>query len=174
MKVAIASDHAGFRLKSILIFALRRQSHNVIDLGTDSDVPVDYPDFSRKTAEEILSKRAERGILICGSGVGASVAVNKFMGIRAGLCHDSYSAHQGVEHDSMNVLVFGARVIGEALAIELATLFLNASFSAEERHLRRIHKIEEIELKENSNATRDDRFRENGIEYDQEAFERRS
>jgi RpiB/LacA/LacB family sugar-phosphate isomerase len=145
MNVAVASDHAGFLLKGKVIGYLRGLGHTVEDLGTCDTTPVDYPDFAEAAAAAILSQRAERAVLICGSGVGASVAANKFRGIRAGLCHDTYSAHQGVEHDHMNVLVLGGRVIGEALARELVGAFVGATQSQEERHLRRLAKIEAIE-----------------------------
>jgi ribose 5-phosphate isomerase B len=147
MHVAVASDHAGFSLKGTVLTYLRSLGHTLEDLGTCDTTPVDYPDFAEAVATAILSKRVERAVLICGSGVGASVAANKFRGIRAGLCHDTYSAHQGVEHDHMNVLVLGGRVIGEALAHELVGAFVSAKQSQEERHLRRLAKIEAIEAK---------------------------
>jgi ribose 5-phosphate isomerase B len=145
MKITIGSDHAGFELKMMLIDHLRQLGHELIDVGTDSTRPVDYPDYAEAVALNVLQGKSERGILICGSGVGASVAANKIPGIRAGLCHDGYSAHQGVEHDEMNVLVLGARVIGSALAKDLCTTFLNARFTGEERHRRRLEKIHSIE-----------------------------
>lgn len=145
MRIAIAADHAGFALKEQLMPELRGMSHQVVDLGAHSTDPVDYPDYAVAVAQELVEGRADRGILICGSGVGASVAANKIPGIRAGLCHDSYSAHQGVEHDNMNVLVLGARVIGAALAGELVQDFLKATFGGEERHRRRLEKIKVIE-----------------------------
>ncbi len=141
MHVAVASDHAGFSLKEKVVEYLGGLGHTVEDLGTCDTTPVDYPDFAD------LSERVERAVLICGSGVGASVAANKFRGIRAGLCHDTYSAHQGVEHDHMNVLVLGGRVIGEELAHELVGAFVGAKQSQEERHLHRLAKIEAIEAK---------------------------
>jgi ribose 5-phosphate isomerase B len=147
MRVAVASDHAGFSLKETVLAYLRGLGHTVEDLGTCDTTPVDYPDFAEAVANAVLNGRVERAVLICGSGVGASVAANKFPGIRAGLCHDTYSAHQGVEHDHMNVLVLGGRVIGEALAHELAAAFVGARQSQEERHLRRLAKIEAIEAK---------------------------
>jgi ribose 5-phosphate isomerase B len=147
MHIAVASDHAGFSLKGTVHTYLRGLGHTVEDLGTCDTSPVDYPDFAEAVAAAILSERVERAVLICGSGVGASVAANKFRGIRAGLCHDTYSAHQGVEHDHMNVLVLGGRVIGEALAHELVGAFVGAKQSQEERHLRRLAKIEAIEAK---------------------------
>ena len=145
MRTAIGSDHAGFELKTSLAKFLRGLGDEVIDVGTDSTAPVDYPDFAEAVAKAILDGRAQRGVLICGSGVGASVAANKIRGIRAGLCHDSYSAHQGVEHDDMNVLVLGARVIGPALAEELVRAYAGAKFSNEERHVRRLNKVKAIE-----------------------------
>lgn len=145
MKIAIGSDHAGFLLKASLWDFLRAQGHEVLDLGAPDDRPSDYPDFAAAVARAILDRRADRGILICGSGVGASVAANKFPGIRAGLCHDTYSAHQGVEHDDMNVLVLGGRVIGYKLAEELVGAFLRASFDGEPRHRARLDKIASLE-----------------------------
>jgi len=147
MRVAVASDHAGFLLKGKVAEYLSSLGHAVEDLGTCDMTPVDYPDYAEAVATAILGQRAERAVLICGSGVGASVAANKFRGIRAGLCHDTYSAHQGVEHDHMNVLVLGGRVIGEALAHELVGAFVGAKESQEDRHLRRLAKIEAIEAK---------------------------
>jgi len=145
MRVAIASDHAGFELKSYLVAQIRKLGHTVIDLGTSSTAPVDYPDYAEAAGKEISEGRADRAVLICGSGVGASVAINKIPGIRAGLAHDEYSAHQGVEHDDMNVLVLGARVIGTELSRELVERFLAAKFSGEERHVRRLKKLKAIE-----------------------------
>jgi ribose 5-phosphate isomerase B len=145
MRIAVASDHAGFALKGKVLQDLTAIGHAVQDLGTHDTTPVDYPDFARAVAVALTSKQVERAVLLCGSGVGASVAANKFAGIRAGLCHDTYSAHQGVEHDHMNVLVLGARVIGEELAHELVTAFLGAKESSEERHLHRLAKIAAIE-----------------------------
>ena len=145
MTVAIGADHAGYALKQELIPSLRSLGQVVEDLGTHSPEPVDYPDVAGWVARAVLSGAATRGVLICGSGVGASVAANKFPGIRAGLCHDTYSAHQGVEHDDMNVLVLGARVIGLELARELVRAFLAARFTHEERHERRLGKIKALE-----------------------------
>jgi RpiB/LacA/LacB family sugar-phosphate isomerase len=145
MKVVVGSDHAGFDLKQNLVPYLRDLGHEVVDVGTDSSVPVDYPDYAQAVAEAVRDGRAERGILLCGSGVGASVAANKIPGIRAGLCHDTYSAHQGVEHDDMNILVLGARVIGQELAHELVRAFLGAKFTGEERHRRRLEKVNALE-----------------------------
>jgi ribose 5-phosphate isomerase B len=145
MIVAIAADHAGYALKQELIPSLRSLGHEVEDLGTHSLEPVDYPDVAERLARAVRSGAVERGVLICGSGVGASVAANKLPGIRAGLCHDTYSAHQGVEHDDMNILVLGARVIGVELARELVRTFLEARFTHEERHERRLGKIRALE-----------------------------
>jgi len=145
MKIALAADHAGFDLKKHLKAWAQERGFEVLDLGAFNTEPSDYPDFAEAVGQAVLSKSAERAILICGSGVGASVAANKLRGIRAGLCHDSYSARQGVEHDAMNVLVLGARVIGSALAEDLVDNFLRASFTNEERHRRRLRKISEME-----------------------------
>lgn len=145
MRIAIGSDHAGFELKKLLIDHLRQSGQEVTDVGTDSTKPVDYPDFAEAVSLAVLNGNSERGILICGSGVGASVAANKIPGIRAGLADDAYSAHQGVEHDDMNILVLGARIIGVELAKDLCDIFLNANFTAEERHQRRLKKIVSIE-----------------------------
>jgi len=145
MRIAIAADHAGFLLKQELAPSLRSAGHEVIDLGTNSTDPVDYPDYAEAIARAVLESKAERGVLICGSGVGAAVAANKVPGIRAGLCHDTYSAHQGVEHDDMNLLALGARVIGVELARELVRAFLGATFTREARHVRRVGKIRAIE-----------------------------
>jgi ribose 5-phosphate isomerase B len=146
MKIAIAADHAGVPLNERVIAELQRLGHEVIDLGTHDPIqPDDYPDYAVALAREIVEGRAERGVLICGSGVGASVAANKIAGIRAGLAHDTYSAHQGVEHDDMNVLCLGARVVGPELALELVRAFANARFSGEQRHRRRLAKIVELE-----------------------------
>ncbi|MGZ4860165.1 MAG: ribose 5-phosphate isomerase B [Candidatus Angelobacter sp.] len=145
MKITIGSDHAGFALKKVLIDYLQESGHQLQDVGTDSTAPVDYPDYAEAVAHGVLKGGTERGILICGSGVGASVAANKIPGVRAGLCHDSYSAHQGVEHDDLNVLVLGARVVAEELAQDLCTIFLNARFTGADRHQRRLAKIHAIE-----------------------------
>jgi len=147
MRIVIGADHAGFELKQMLVAHLRELGHDVEDVGTQSADPVDYPDYAEAVADALLQGRAERGILICGSGVGASVAANKVPGIRAGLCHDTYSARQGVEHDDLNVLVLGARVIGPELAKELVRAFLNARFSGEERHRRRLEKLRQLEAR---------------------------
>lgn len=145
MHIAIASDHAGVDRKWEVLNALRADGHEVDDLGTDSTAPVDYPDFAEKLAMWVVAGQAERGVLLCGSGVGASIAANKVPGIRAAVCHDTYTAHQGVEHDDMNVLVLGARVIGAELAKELVRTFAHARFTGEERHLRRLAKVQAIE-----------------------------
>ena len=146
MKIAIASDHAGFVLKKQVAEYLKTLGHKIEDLGTNSpDIPVDYPDFAAKAAMAVAQGKANKGIVICGSGVGACVAVNKFNGIRASVCHDTYSAHQGVEHDDMNILCLGARVIGPALALEIAETFAAAVFSNETRHVRRLDKIRSFE-----------------------------
>jgi len=145
MRITIGSDHAGFELKKVLIRSLEAQGHQVKDVGTNSEAPVDYPDYAEAVAVSVLRGDSERGILICGSGVGASVAANKIPGVRAGLAHDCYSAHQGVEHDDVNVLVLGSRVIGPELAKDLCATFLKARFTGEERHQRRLNKILSIE-----------------------------
>jgi RpiB/LacA/LacB family sugar-phosphate isomerase len=145
MRITIGSDHAGFELKKLLIDHLQASGHQIKDVGTNSTAPVDYPDFSEAVGLSVLRGDSERGILICGSGVGASVAANKIPGIRAGLCHDTYSAHQGVEHDNTNVLVLGSRIIGAELAKDLCTAYINARFTGEERHVRRLAKIQKIE-----------------------------
>ena len=145
MKLAVASDHAGFPLKGRVIDELRRLGHEVADLGTDSTTPVDYPDYARAVANAILEGRAERAVLLCGSGAGASVAANKFRGIRAATCHDSFSARQCVEDDDVNVLCLGARVVGPELAVDLARDYAGARFSGAERHRRRLAKIAAFE-----------------------------
>ncbi len=147
MRTVIGSDHAGFALKTTLAKFLSELGDEVIDVGTNSTEAVDYPDFAEAVGKAVLDGRADRGVLICGSGVGASVAANKLRGIRAGLCHDTYSAHQGVEHDDMNVLVLGARVIGPALAQECVAAFVHAKFSNEDRHVRRLNKVKAIEAR---------------------------
>lgn len=147
MRITIGSDHAGFELKRILMDYLRQNGHQLTDVGTYSTEPVDYPDFAEAVALGVLRGDSDRGILICGSGVGASVAANKIPGIRAGLCHDSYSAHQGVEHDNINLLVLGSRIIGPELAKDLCSSFLHAQYTNEERHRRRLAKISAIEVR---------------------------
>src|SRR5438132_12647921 len=146
-RLAVGSDHAGFEMKETLAAYLRESGHEVIDIGTRSTVPVDYPDYAEALARAVLDGGAERGVLLCGSGVGASVAANKIPGIRAGLCHDTYSARQGVEHDDMNVLVLGARVIGPELAKDLVREYLSAVYVKDERHGRRVEKIKALEKK---------------------------
>jgi len=146
MKIAVACDHAGFPLKEIVLAAIRSAGHEPVDLGTDSTAPVDYPDYAEKVGRTLQSGGAQRGILLCGSGVGASIAANKMQGIYAGVCHDSYSAHQGVEHDDMNVLCLGARIVGPDLTEELVLTFLKAQFlKDEQRHVRRVGKIRKLE-----------------------------
>jgi len=145
MKIAIAGDHAGFALKKTISEDLKKNGHDVLDLGAFDESPSDYPDFARAIGKAVASGATERGILICGSGIGASVAANKVRGIRAGVAHDIYSAHQGVEHDNMNVLCLGSRVIGPAPAIEIARSFVTARFTNEERHVKRLKKVMEME-----------------------------
>jgi ribose 5-phosphate isomerase B len=147
MKIVIGSDHAGFALKVAMDDLLRSLGHEVLDVGAFNENPSDYPDFAEAVGRAVIEGKAERGVLICGSGVGASVAVNKLPGIRAGMCHDTYSAHQGVEHDDINVLVLGSRIIGVKLAEELVRAFLNAKFSNEDRHVRRLNKVKALETK---------------------------
>src|SRR5881275_1126400 len=144
MRIAVAFDHRGVHLRTSVLSAL--QGHEIVDLGTDTDtVRIDYPDKARELGEAILNRDAERGILVCGSGVGASVAACKLAGIRAAICHDVYSAHQGVEHDDMNVLCLGSDVVGPALAGDLIRAFLGAEFNGGERYVRRLRKIEDLE-----------------------------
>ncbi len=148
MRIAIASDHAGFSLKQHLVTYLIGRGHDVRDLGVDSDaVSTDYPDAARKVADVMINQEAERGVLVCGSGVGVSIAANKFPGIYACLIHDTYSAHQGVEHDRMNVICLGAKIIGSSLAEEVVDTFLNADFSGVERYGRRFKMVQDIEQK---------------------------
>ena len=147
MRIAVGSDHAGFALKQEVAAHLSLAGHEVIDVGTHSTAPVDYPDSAEAVGNAVRGGQAERGVLICGSGVGASAAVNKLPGIRAAICHDGYSAHQGVEHDDMNVLVLGGRIIGPALALELVRAFVAARFSNDERHLRRLAKLTALETR---------------------------
>ena len=145
MRIALAADHAGYQLKDELAARLAGQGHDILDLGTNSAAPVDYPDSAEAVAGALTRGEADRGIIVCGSGAGVSIAANKFPGIRAAVCHDTYTAHQAVEHDDMNVLCLGARVIGGALALEISEAFLAARFSGEERHQRRLDKINAIE-----------------------------
>ena len=145
MRIAVGCDHAGFPLKKGVIDLLQQLGHSVEDLGTDSTDPVDYPDFARAVATAVVSGRCERGVVLCGSGVGASVAAAKVPGVRAAMCHDTFSARQGVEDDDMNVISLGARVIGPSLAAEVIRAFTSAKFSGAERHVRRLAKINAIE-----------------------------
>ncbi len=147
MRIVIGADHAGYELKEGLKATIEGLGHIVVDVGTFSTKPVDYPDYAQAVGEAIKEGRADRGILICGSGVGASIAANKLPGIRAAVCHDVYSAHQGVEHDDMNVLTLGARVIDSELARSLVENYLGAMFSGDERHVRRLNKVLEIEAR---------------------------
>jgi ribose 5-phosphate isomerase B len=145
MRLALSCDHAGFELKRDLAASLGQKDHTVLDLGTHSLAPVDYPDAAESVAEALRNGEADRGIIVCGSGAGVSIAANKFPGIRAAVCHDTYTAHQAVEHDDMNVLCLGARVVGPSLAQDIVTSFLGAAFSGESRHQRRLGKILDIE-----------------------------
>jgi len=146
MRIAIGSDHGGFPLNEIIIADLEKEGHVVVDFGThDGSKPDDYPDYARMVGDAVQEGRVDRGIIVCGSGAGASIAANKVHGVRACLCHDTYSAHQAVEHDNMNVLCLGARIVGVELARELVKAFLGATFSGEERHLRRLAKVDEME-----------------------------
>lgn len=145
MKIALGADHAGYPLKSAMAEHLRRRGHEVLDLGTDSEQPVDYPDYAHKVARSVVAGEAERGVIVCGSGVGACIAANKVPGIRAGLCHDTFSARQGVEDDDVNVLCLGARVVGSNLAFEIVDAWLKARFSRAERHVRRRDKVLALE-----------------------------
>ncbi len=147
MKIAVGADHAGYPLKAHIAEYLREQGHTIVDLGTDNAThSVDYPDFAKAVTDKVAAGEVERGLLICGSGVGASIAANKVPGIYAAVCHDTYSAHQGVEHDNMNVLCLGSRIIGQALAEELVNAFINARFETDaERHVRRHNKVKAIE-----------------------------
>lgn len=145
MRIAIGSDHAGYELKESLGDFIRGLGHEVVDVGTHSTESVDYPDYAEKVASEVVSGRVDRAVLLCGSGVGASVAANKIPGIRAANCEDYYSAHQGVEHDDMNVLVLGGRIVGPALAEDMVRGYLTATFTGEDRHLRRLGKVKAIE-----------------------------
>jgi ribose 5-phosphate isomerase B len=152
MKVVIGSDHAGFQMKNAMGDLLRSLNHSVLDVGAFNANPSDYPDFAEAVGRAVLDGKSERGVLVCGSGVGASVAANKLMGIRAAMCEDTYSAHQGVEHDDINVLVLGSRVIGVKLAEELVKAFLAAVFSNEERHVRRLNKVKALEARFSASA----------------------
>jgi ribose 5-phosphate isomerase B len=149
MKIAVACDHAGFPLKQMVLETVRLAGHEILDLGTDSDQPVDYPDYAEKVGRAIQNGEAARGILLCGSGVGACIAANKMRGVYAGVCHDTYSAHQGVEHDDMNVLCIGARILGPEPAREIVAAFLAARYlgndPGQERHARRVKKVRKLE-----------------------------
>ena len=145
MRVAIAADHAGFPLKAMVVETVRAAGHEVLDLGVFNRKAVDYPDYAAKVALAIQKKEAERGILLCGSGVGACITANKFKGVYASVCHDTYSAHQGVEHDDMNVICLGGRIVGPELVREIVCAFLAADFSTEERHVRRVNKVRAFE-----------------------------
>lgn len=145
MRIALGADHAGYALKDHLSTWLAESGHAVYDLGTHTADPVDYPDYAASVAKAVLDGRADRGIIVCGSGAGACIAANKLHGIRAGVAHDSYTAHQMVEHDDANVLCLGARVVGEALAEDLVATFIGAIFSRDDRHVRRVDKIRSLE-----------------------------
>ena len=151
MRIAVGADHNGYALKKTMADLLRSLGHDVVDVGAhDMDPSDDYPDFAGALALTVASGEAERGVMVCGSGVGASVAANKVRGVRAAVCHDTYSAHQGVEHDDMNVLCLGARIVGEEVAREAVQAFVSATFSGEERHRRRLEKVLAIEAKQGS------------------------
>jgi ribose 5-phosphate isomerase B len=147
VRIAIGSDHAGFVLKQVIVPLVKSLGHETTDFGTHSTEPVDYPDYAEKVGLAVAEGRCDRGIVFCGSGVGASIAANKIPGVRAGNCSDHYSAHQGVEHDAMNVLVLGGRIIGQAVAEEMVRAYLSASFTGEERHVKRLAKVEAIEAR---------------------------
>ena len=155
MRLVTAADHAGFPLKEEIRAYLARLGHEVLDLGAYNAEPSDYPDFAEAVGKALEARRAERGVLICGNGVGVCVAANKMPGIRAGMCHDTYSAHQGVEHDDMNVLVLGARIVGAALAFDIVSIYLQAKFqSQEERFVRRLNKVKAIEARNMPDAVK--------------------
>ncbi len=147
MRIVLGSDHAGYELKKALASFVEELGHETMDVGTDSTEPADYPDYAEALGKAVISREAERGILICGSGIGASIAANKMPGIRAGICHDTYSAHQSVEHDDVNVLVLGGRIIGIEVAREIVRAFLQARYTGEERHVRRMKKLLDIEAR---------------------------
>jgi len=147
VRIAVGSDHAGFALKQHLVPFIEALGHEVIDVGTHSAEPVDYPDFAEKVGLAVIDGRAERGLMLCGSGIGASIAANKIPGVRAGNCSDHYSAHQGVEHDAMNMLVLGGRVIGTAVAEEMVRAYIEATYTNEARHARRLAKVNAIEAR---------------------------
>ena len=148
MRVAIGADHAGFKLKEGLAKLLATQGYAILDMGTHSEAPVDYPDYAAAVGRAVRDGRADRGVLVCGSGAGAAIVANKIKGVRAALAHDTYTAHQAVEHDDANIIVMGSRVIGQALAEELARTFLLARFTGEERHVRRLNKVKALEAEE--------------------------
>ncbi len=148
MRIAFACDHGGFPLKSEILEQIACDGHEVLDFGTFNADSVDYPDFVEKACRAVLDGKAERAVIVCGSGVGACITANKFPGIYAGICHDCYSAHQSVQHDNANVLCLGARIIGPSLAQEIVTVFLSSTFSGDERHLRRLKKMKKIEDRE--------------------------
>src|SRR5678809_557769 len=152
MRLALSSDHAGYEMKRDLAAILGQKGHNVLDLGTHSTAPCDYPDAAEAVAQALRDQQADRGIIVCGSGAGVSIAASKFPGIRAAVCHDTYTAHQAVEHDDMNVLCIGGRVIGGALAIDLACAFVAAKYAGEERFQRRLDKVLAIERRFTSGA----------------------
>lgn len=145
MRIVVGADHRGYQMKDEIAAALRRAGHQVLDVGTNSADSVDYPDYARAIGEALTDGRAERGVLVCGSGVGASIAANKIRGVRAAVCHDAYSARQGVEHDDMNVLCLGSRIIESELALELVKAFVGARLQDEERYRRRLDKVAEME-----------------------------
>lgn len=145
MKIIIASDHAGFTLKSKILNNLHKFSFNITDIGAFSKTPIDYPDIAQKLSINIISNKFDKGIMICGSGIGASIACNKFKNIRAGICHDTFSAHQGVEHNNMNILVMGEGIIGISLAIDIFHTFINSKFMHQSKYIRRLNKIKKIE-----------------------------
>jgi ribose 5-phosphate isomerase B len=147
MKIGVAADHEGFALKAEIAAYLNSLGHTIEDFGTSNNTPVDYPDYAEKLGRAVLDGRVERGVMVCGSGVGAAVAACKLPGIRASVCHDTYSAHQGVEHDDMNLLTMGSRVVGDQLAFEIVRAYVGAVFSGEERHVRRLAKIRALEEK---------------------------
>lgn len=152
MKIAIGADHAGFPLKAAVVERLKAKGHEVTDLGTHSEAAVDYPDFAHAVASAVAEGRAERGVMLCGSGVGATVAVNKVPGVRGALCHDTFSARQGVEDDDVNVLCLGARVVGVSLALEVLDAWVAARFSNAERHARRRDKVIALERRYGAKA----------------------
>jgi ribose 5-phosphate isomerase B len=147
MRIVIGSDHAGFALKSKMSDVVRALGHDVLDIGAFNENPSDYPDFAELVGHAVAEGKSDRGVLVCGSGVGVSVAANKIPGIRAAVCHDTYSAHQGVEHDDMNILVLGSRIVGEKLAEDIVKSFLGAKFTHEARHVRRLNKVKALEAR---------------------------